>query len=88
MKETIYFDSSNHCHRINDGTMTAVELDFFVGKCDTVVEGYCYDISDGYEKVYPWKPLPELDAAQREYERELIADMQNALKKLGVTLDE
>lgn len=75
--ETIYVDFLNHCHRTNDGTMTAVETDFFVGKCDAFVEGYCYDISKGYVQIYPWKPMDELDNAQREYEKEKLADLEN-----------
>lgn len=85
----IYVDSDNNCHTTNpDGTFREVETDFFDGKCKAFVEGHCYDDSRGYVQVYPWKPYNELDAAQREYERALIADMQNALNKLGVTLDE
>ena len=74
--ETIYVDSLCHCHRIDDGTMTAVEMDFFVGKCDAVVDGYCYDTSKGYVQIYPWKDYAELDAAQREYERQLLKELQ------------
>ncbi len=86
--ETIYVDALKHCHRTNDGTMTAIQTDAFIGKCDAWVEGYCYDTSKGYPQIYPWKPLSELEKAQRAYERALIVDMQNALNKLGVTLDE
>ena len=53
--ETIYITSDFKCHVTNDGTMTAVETDFFIGKCDTFVEGYCYDTSKGYVQIYPWK---------------------------------
>lgn len=74
--ETIYVDSLNHCHRIDDGTMTAVETGFFIGKCDAWVEGYCYDTSKGYVQIYPWKDYSELDAAQREYERQLLKELQ------------
>lgn len=86
--KTIYLDSEFKCHTVNDGTMTAVETDAFDGKCNAFIEGYCYDDSNGYVQIYPWKPHSELDAAQRQYEQALIADMQNALNKLGVTLDE
>ena len=84
--ETIYVDSNGHCHRIDDGTMTAVETDFFIGKCDTWVEGYCYDTSKGYTQIYPWKPLAELDSAQREYEREMLADYESALAEIEAAL--
>ena len=86
MKETIYVDSLKHCHRIDDGTMTAVETDFFDGKCDAFVEGYAIDDSKGYRQIYPWKPHSELDAAQRDYERQQLADYRAALTTLGVTV--
>ena len=74
--ETIFVDSLYHCHRIHDGTMNAVETDFFIGKCDTFVEGYCYDTSKGYVQIYPWRDYAELDAVQREYERQLLKELQ------------
>ena len=94
----IYIDSDFKCHTMDDGTMTAVETSFFDGKCNTFIEGYRYipsgeswTRSDGEvfagEMIAPWKNYAELDSAQREYERALIADMQNALNKLGVNVD-
>ena len=96
---TSYIDSEFKCHVANDGTMTAVETDFFDGKCDAFVEGYrfvpegeSWTRSDGEvfrgKMISPWKPYDALDAAQRQYEQALIADMAQALKTLGVTLDE
>lgn len=96
---TVYIDSDFKCHVSNDGTMASVETSFFDGKCDTFIEGYrfipngeSWTHSNGTvfhgEMVTPWKDWQELDTAQREYERELIADMQVALEILGVTLDE
>ena len=79
---TIYIDSDFKCHTVNDGILKAIQTDFFDGKCDTFIEGYCYDDSKGYLTVYPWKPYSELDAAQRAYEREKLADAENALKIL------
>lgn len=38
--KTIYIDSDFKCHTINDGTMTAVETNFFDGKCNAFIEGY------------------------------------------------
>lgn len=95
---TVYIDSEFKCHTTDDGSMTAVETDFFDGKCDAFIKGYRYipdgescTRSDGVvfhgEMITPWKPYEELDAAQRQYEQALIADMQNALNKLGVSLD-
>lgn len=82
----IYIDSDCKCHVTNDGTMQEVEVDFFDGKCITFIEGYRFNPES--EMITPWKDYTELDNAQREYERALILDMQNALEKLGVTLDE
>ena len=63
--KTVYIDSKYRCHVSDDGTMTAVETDFFDGKCDAFVEGYrC--IPGGM--TAPWKPYSELAAAQRQYE--------------------
>ena len=73
---TIYIDSENKCHVAGADGMTAVETDFFDGKCDTFVEGYC---CENGTKFYPWKLYSELDNAQREYEREKLADAENAL---------
>lgn len=87
---TIYIDSEYKCHITDDGTMTAVETDAFDGKCDTYIEGYrfvpsgeSWTRSDGTVfhgvMIFPWKYYAELDAAQREYERQLLADAENAL---------
>lgn len=77
---TIYLDSDFKCHVADDGTMTAVETDFFDGKCDTFIEGYRFIPSgeswmreDGTvfhgEMVTPWKNYSLLAAAQAQYER-------------------
>lgn len=76
---TIYIDSEFKCHITNDGTTTPVETEAFDGMCDEYIEGMCYDNSNGYVKRYPWKDYNELDAAQREYERQKLADAENAL---------
>lgn len=87
---TIYIDNDFKCHVIDDGTMTAVETDAFDGMCTEYIEGYRYvpsgqtwTRSDGVEftgeMISPWRPWAELDAAQREYERQQLADMRAAL---------
>ena len=91
----IYIDNDFKCHVTGDGSTTAVEAEFFDGKCDEFSEGYRYvpageswTRSDGVvfegEMIAPWKPFAELDAAQREYEREQLADAIAALNELGV----
>ena len=94
----VYIDSDFRCHVNQADGMTAVETDFFDGKCTAFIEGYRYvpdgqtwTNSDGItyagEMVSPWKPYTELDAAHREYEQEQIADMKNALDLLGVNVN-
>lgn len=79
--KTIYLDSDFKCHISASDGRTQVETDAFNGKCDTYIEGYRF-VPDGQtwaredgavftgEMIAPWKPWAELDAAQREYERE------------------
>ena len=97
--KTIYLDYEFKCHVTDDGTMTAVETEAFDGKCDAFVEGYrfvptgeSWTRSDGEvfqgEMIAPWKDYVKLEAAQREYEREQMAQYESALaeieKALGV----
>ena len=82
---TIYIDNDYKCHISNpDGTLTAVETDVFDGKCPAYIEGYRYIPDDetwtrpdgvtfAGEMIAPRRDWRELDAAQREYEREQLA---------------
>ena len=92
---TIYIDTDYKCHVTDDGSMTAVETEFFDGKCDEFIEGYRFVPSGenwtrgdgevfGGEMIAPWRPYSELDAVQRAYERERLADAIAALNELGV----
>ena len=78
---TIYIDTDYKCHTTTADGLTAVETNYFDGKCTAYIEGYrfvpngsTWTRSDGTvfqgEMISPWKPWDELDAAQREYERE------------------
>lgn len=85
---TIYIDNDYKCHTSDpDSTLTAVETDFFDGKCVAYIEGYRFIPAgenwtrpDGVvfrgEMIAPWKDWRELDAAQRAYEREQLAALQ------------
>lgn len=95
--KTIYVDSDFKCHVSNDGTMNAVETDFFDGKCDTFIEGFRYvphdktwTRSDGVvfngEMISAWKDYKELDDAQREYEREKFKEYENELAELDAAM--
>lgn len=75
---TIYIDSECKCHATNDGTMTAIETSFFNGKCDSFIEGYCIKGN----ATYPWQPIAELDAAQREYERQQLKEYKTLIDEL------
>ena len=94
----VYVDSEFRCHVNQADGLTAVETDFFDGKCTAFIEGYrlvpsgqLWTNPDGItyagEMIVPWKPYSELDAAQREHEQEQMADMKNALDLLGVNVN-
>lgn len=95
--KTIYLDSDFKCHISGDDTMTAVETAAFDGKCDTYIEGYRFVPSgktwvreDGAvftgEMIAPWKPWEVLEEAQREYERQLVAEYEAALQEIEEAL--
>ena len=101
---TIYIDSDFKCHISNpDGTMTAMETDFFDGKCAAYIEGYRFVPSgstwtrpDGVtfvgEMIAPWKAWRMLDAAQRDCEREqlaaLAAENETLISDMAQMVDE
>ena len=98
--KTIYIDGDFKCQSSNDGTMIAVETDFFDEKCASFVEGYrfvpageTWTREDGQlfrgEMIAPWKDYSTLEAAQQEYEKAqaTIADMEQALNELGVNVN-
>lgn len=79
---TIYIDADCKCHTECADGLTAIETDFFDGKCVTYIEGYrfipagqTWTREDGEEfegeMVTPWRPYDELDQVQRAYEQEL-----------------
>ena len=87
---TFYLDTDFKLHTTQIENTTPVELTIFDGKCTEYIEGHRYVpegsvwVREDGEKFFgpmcvAWKPYSELDAAQREYERQLIADMQEAL---------
>lgn len=95
--KTIYLDSDFKCHVANDGTRETIETDFFDDKCDAFIEGYrfvpsgeTWTRSDGAvfhgEMIAPWKDYTELDNAQREYEKQLLAEYAEALSIMGVSV--
>ena len=95
---TIYLDSDFLCHVHNGGAYTAVETDFFDGKCQACIEGYRFvpageswtrhdgEVFHG-EMMTPWKDWWELDEAQRAYEREQYDAMTAELADAKAALE-
>lgn len=97
--KTIYIDSNYKCHVTDDGMMTAVETDYFDGKCDAFIEGYrfvpegkTWTRSDGMvfngAMIAPWKPFEELNNAQRTYEKQLLAEYKSEMADYESALTE
>ena len=69
---------------------------FFSNKCTTFIKGYRLkpngeiwvredeQVFFGGETIAPWKDYSELDAAQREYEKQKLSNCLEALQELGV----
>ena len=91
---TVYLDSDFKCSTTSpSGAGLAVETDIFAGKCKEYIEGYrfvpagqTWTRDDGVEfageMISPWRPWAELDAAQREYERQQLAQYESALSEI------
>lgn len=88
---TIYIDADYKCHTATADGLTAVDTNYFDGKCPAYIEGYrfvpagaSWTRPDGVvfqgEMVCPWRPWRELDSAQRAYEQEQLESLsaQNA----------
>lgn len=95
---TIYIDSDYKCHVSPGDGLTAVETDFFDGKCRQFIEGYrfvpageTWAREDGQtftgEMVATWRDYDLLAELQALYEEEQAkqADMAAALDVLGVS---
>lgn len=91
--KTIYIDSDFKCHVSTAEGRTQIETSVFDGKCNAYIEGYrvipsgqTWTRADGVvftgEMIAPWKPWAELDAAQREFEREQYAALLSKLSEV------
>lgn len=95
---TLYYDSEFKCHTTNpDGIFQEFETEFFDGKCDTFVGGYVFIPDDetwtredgktfAGRRIFPWKDYSELDAAQREHEKQMLADYKAACERMGIVV--
>ena len=95
----IYIDTNDRfkCY-VSDKTGTMLEFEevYFDDKCQTFIEGYMCkpegytyirddgEVFDNGIMIAPWKPYNELDAAQREYEKQKLSNCLEALQELGV----
>ena len=91
---TIYIDNDYKCHVTDDGTMRAVETNFFDGRCTEFIEGYRYVPSgetwtraDGQvfagEMISPCKNYSQLAAIQAAVDR----TQAQADEEIGILLD-
>lgn len=98
---TIYIDSDFKCYIEPAEYRTAVETEFFNGKCRAYIEGYRFvptgcewTRQDGHvfrgQMIAPHTDFRILQAHQSGYEEMLaeMEDMKAALELLGVTVDE
>ena len=96
--KTIYIDSEFKCHTSAAEGWTQIETDAFDDKCNVYTEGYRFIPSgqtwtraDGAvftgEMIAPWKPWAELDATQREFEREQYAALLSELSEVYENAD-
>ena len=87
----VYLDADYRCYVTQGENRVAVDADYFNGKCPAYIEGYRF-VPEGEtwvredgetfrgEMIAPWKPWEELNATQREFERQQLMDAnaQNA----------
>lgn len=87
----VYLDENYCCHLENDGNYVEHETDRLDGLAPEVIEsyrlipeGHSWTNLDGVtfqgEMVAPWVINSELDAIQRAYEGNKLADAENALR--------
>lgn len=93
----IYIDDDYKCHGSPADGRTAIETDYFDGMCTAAIEGHRYippgstwTRADGetftgeaYMLFVDWATL---DAAQREYEQEQLAQYESALTEIESAL--
>lgn len=96
--QKIYLDADFRCYVTPSEGLVEIETDAFDGKCDAYIEGYRFVPADKIwvredgtifagEMIAPWKPWAELDAAQREYEREQYNALLSKLSEVYENVD-
>ena len=90
----VYIDSEFKVHTTNANGRTAIETDAFDGMSDVIMEchifvphGVSYKKTNGItvhgEFIQPFVTEKEMDAAQREYEKQKLSNCLEALQELG-----
>lgn len=93
----VYIDKDFMCHTEPGADREEHEILFFDGKCKEFVEGFRYvpegrewTRNDGMvfsgEMLTYGKDSVEVDLAQAEYEKQLLAEYAESLKVLGVVV--
>lgn len=93
----LYIDTDYKVHTADGDGLTAIETDVFDGKCAAYIEGFRYVPPGGtWERgdgtviqngmLAPWKNIQVLEAAQREYEREQLAQYESSLTEIESAL--
>lgn len=92
--KSVYIDNDYRCHLSNpDGTFRVVETDAFDGKCDAYIEGCrCVPADESWtredgevftgEMIAPAVDFANLDIAQREHERLVLAEYEALINEL------
>ena len=93
----IYIDKECKCHTTPKEELREFDVPRFDGMCEEFIEGFrfipegeLWTRSDGVvfkgKMLTPWKPYSELDSAQRESERNQIAEYESALSEIETAL--
>ena len=92
--------STNPDGAFRELTLSKAASDFFFNKCTTFIEGFRLkpedetwiredgEVFSGGEMITPWKDYNELDAAQREYERQTLAEYEALIDELYAEVTE
>lgn len=83
----IYIDVDYKCHVTDDGTMRAVETNFFDGRCAEFIEGYRYVPSgETWTRTDGQMFIGEMIAPWKDYEQ--LSEIQTAVDRIQVQSDE
>lgn len=93
----VYIDNDYKCHVSPGEGLREIEAPEFDGYCAEYIKGMrlvpageTWTREDGHvfygRMKTPWKDFAALDAAQRKYEKQLLAEYAEALKVVGVNV--